>query len=163
MPTQEPIYAKRFINIDNALQTGFELNFNYQFFPHWNFNTDLSYTYGQNKDFDEPLPQVVPLTAHLALNYNNERFWFNLRSRLVAEQNRIAPSFGEQIAPGFAIFDLSAGYKPLKYLTIGAAILNIFDTAYYEHLNFSYKNSDLLNGRIYEPGRNFTIYINYSF
>ncbi len=81
----------------------------------------------------------------------------------MAEQNKISTSFGETVTPGFTTFDLSAGVKPFKGFSVGAAVLNIFDTDYYEHLNFSYRNSDLLSGRIYEPGRNFTLYITYSF
>jgi iron complex outermembrane receptor protein len=123
----------------------------------------LSYTYGQNTDLDEPLPLIAPLTAHLAVKYERQKYWLNLRSRLVAEQNRVAESFGEVPSPGFVTFDFSAGYEPAEGLSIGAAVLNIFDTAYYEHLNFSYRNSDLLQGRILEPGRNFTLYVNYSF
>jgi len=163
MPQLEPKYAKRFINVDKAMQTGFELYFNVQFTEAFSFLSDLSYTYGQNQELDEPLPQIVPLTGHLSVNYDKEKYWFNFKSRLVAEQDRIAESFGETVTPGFVTFDLSAGFKPLKNLSIGGAVLNIFDTAYYEHLNFSYRNSNLNNGRIYEPGRNFTLYINYNF
>ncbi len=163
MPSVQPIYAKRFINIDNAMQTGFEFYFNYNFTNSFHFLSDVSYTYGQNKDFDEPLPQVVPLTAHLSLNYEKEKYWFNFRSRLVDSQDRISETFRETVTPGFATFDLSGGFKPFKGMTIGAAVLNIFDKAYYEHLNFSYKNSNIMSGRILEPGRNFTLYLNYSF
>lgn len=163
MPTQEPVYAKRFVNVDNAMQTGFEFYFNYHFTESLSFLSDVAYTYGQNKDLDEPLPQIVPLTSHLSLNFEKKKYWVNFRSRLVAEQDRIAASFGETVTPGFATLDLSGGYKPFTDFTIGAAILNIFDTAYYEHLNFAYRNSNTNAGRIYEPGRNFTIYINYSF
>lgn len=163
MPTTPPIHAKRFINIDKAMQTGFEVFFNYQFTSSLSFLSDLSYTYGQNKDFDEPLPQVTPLTAHFSINYDKEKYWFNLKSRLVDEQTRVAESFREVETSGFTTFDFSAGFKPLKGFTVGAAVLNIFDKAYYEHLNFSFKNSNLLSGRIYEPGRNFTIYLNYNF
>ena len=109
------------------------------------------------------MPQIVPLTSHLSLNYDKDKYWLNFKTRLVAEQDRIAASFGETVTPGFATFDLSGGFKPFADFTIGAAILNMFDTAYYEHLNFSYRNSDTNAGRIYEPGRNFTIYINYNF
>ena len=123
----------------------------------------MSYTYGQNRSLDEPLPLIPPLTAHLALKYERSNYWLNLRSRLVAEQNRVAESFGEVPSPGFVTFDFSAGYEPIEGLSLGAAILNIFDTAYYEHLNFSYRNSDLLQGRIFEPGRNFTLYVNFTF
>jgi iron complex outermembrane receptor protein len=163
MPKVPPIYAKRFINVDNAMQTGFELYFNYDITNSLSFLSDLSYTYGQNIDFDEPLPQVAPLTAHLSLNYEKKIYWINFKSRLVDSQQRISESFRETASPGFATFDLSSGIKPFKGMTIGVAILNIFDKAYYEHLNFSYNNSNSLRGRILEPGRNFTIYLNYSF
>ncbi|MGB5393939.1 MAG: TonB-dependent receptor [Lutimonas sp.] len=163
MPTVEPIFAKRFINVDKAMQTGFELYFNYELLTHLKFTSDLSYTFGKNKDFNEPLPQITPLTAHLGLHFDNQKYWFHLNSRLVDEQNRIALSFGEETTPGFATLDFSAGFIPFKNLTIGGAVLNIFDKAYYEHLNYSYQNSNLLSGRIYEPGRNFTLYVNYNF
>lgn len=163
MPMQEPRFAKRFVNVDNAMQTGFEFYFNYRFTEALSFLSDIAYTYGQNKDLDEPLPQIVPLTGHLSLNFEKQKYWVNLKSRLVAEQDRIAESFGETVTPGFATLDVSGGYKPFTDFTIGAAILNVFDTAYYEHLNFAYRNSNTNAGRIYEPGRNFTIYINYSF
>ena len=163
MPMLEPKFAKRFINVDKAMQTGFELYFNVNFTEEFSFLSDLAYTYGQNHELDEPLPQIVPLTGHLSLNYDKKNYWFNFKSRWVAEQNRISESFRETVTPGFVTFDLSAGVKPFKGFSVGAAVLNIFDTAYYEHLNFSYRNSDLLGGRIYEPGRNFTLYINYNF
>ena len=163
MPMLEPTFAKRFINVDKANQAGFELYFNVHFTEAFSFLSDLAYTYGQNQELDEPLPQIVPLTGHLSLNYDRDNYWINLKSRLVAEQNRISTSFGETVTPGFAAFDLSAGVKPFKGFSVGAAVLNIFDTDYYEHLNFSYRNSDLLSGRIYEPGRNFTLYLTYSF
>ena len=163
MPMLEPKFTKQFINVDEAMQAGFEFYFNYKFGSNLTFNSDVSYTYGENKDFDEPLPQVNPLTAHLSLNYDKEKYWFNFKSRLVDEQTRIAESFKEEVTPGFATFDISGGFKPMKGLTVGAAVLNVFDKAYYEHMNYSYINSDLLSGRILETGRNFTLYLNYSF
>ena len=69
----------------------------------------------------------------------------------------------EQETPGFGTLDLRVGFEPYKGLSIGAALLNIFDKTYYEHLNFSYSNSNILSGKIYEPGRNFTTYIKYKF
>lgn len=163
MPMLEPKFAKRFINVEDAMQTGFEFYFNYHFTPELSFLSDLSYTYGQNKELDEPLPQIMPLTAHLSLNYDKEKYWFNVKSRMVAEQDRIALSFGETVTPGYTTLDLSAGFRPFEKFSVGGSVLNIFDKAFYEHLNFSYSNSDLSEGRIYEPGRNFTIYINYTF
>ena len=163
MPTTPPIYAKRFINIDEAVMAGFEWFFDYKITSTLIFNTDMAYTYGQNKELNEPLAQVVPLTAHMGFTYKKPKYWLNLNSRLLAAQRRVSLSFMEPETPSFATFDFSIGVEPLKNLTIGASVLNIFDEAYYEHLNFSYTNADTLTGRIFEPGRNFTFKVNYKF
>jgi len=163
MPNAQPQFAKQFINIDEAIQVGFEFYWNYKLSENFKFTSDISYTYGQNRDLDEPLPQITPMTAHAAFNFEKEKYWFNLNSRFVAAQRRISTSFMEKETNDFALLDFSVGIKPMKNLTIGASILNIFDKAYTEHLNFSYTNSNLLSGRIFEPGRNFTLRASYDF
>ena len=163
MPTAQPQFAKRFINIDEAVQAGFELYWNYKISESLQFTSDVSYTYAQNRELNEPLAQIVPLTAHGAMKFEKTKFWLHLNSRFVAAQRRVSTSFMEQETGHFAIFDFSLGIKPIKNLTIGASVLNIFDKAYTEHLNFSYKNSNLLSGRIFEPGRNFTVRASYNF
>ena len=69
----------------------------------------------------------------------------------------------EEETSGFGTLDFRVGFNPIKGVSIGAAVLNIFDKTYYEHLNYSYTNSNTLSGRINEPGRNFTTYIKYKF
>ena len=163
MPTTPPVYAKQFINLDKAMQTGFELSFNVNIIDQLKFTSDFSYTYAENKDFDEPLPQIPPFMAILGLKFEERNYFFALSSRLVAKQDRISTTFMEQESPSFTTVDFRAGYEPVAGLSIGAAVLNMFDVAYYEHLNYSYKNSNILSGKIYEPGRNFTVFIKYSF
>jgi iron complex outermembrane receptor protein len=163
MPNAQPKFAKRFINVDEAIQAGFELYWNYKMSDNLKFTSDVSYTYAQNRELEEPLPQVTPLTAHAALNFEKEKYWFNLNSRFVAAQRRVSTSFLEEETGDFATFDFSIGVKPIKNLTLGASVINIFDKAYTEHLNFSYTNSNLLSGRIFEPGRNFTVRASYKF
>ena len=146
MPTTPPIYAKQFVNIDKAMQTGFEFTFNYNIIERLKFTSDFSYTWAENLDFDEPLPQVPPFMAILGLEFEQNKYFLALKSRMVASQNRISTSYMEVESPAFSTLDFRAGYEPVYGLSIGAAVLNIFDTAYYEHLNFSYKNSDALSG-----------------
>lgn len=163
MPTTPPVYAKQFINLDKAMQTGFEFTFNINIIDQLKFTSDLSYTYAENKDFDEPLPQIPPFMAILGLKFEERNYFFALSSRLVAKQDRVSTTFMEQESPSFTTVDFRAGYEPVAGLSIGAAVLNIFDVAYYEHLNYSYKNSNILSGKIYEPGRNFTVFVKYKF
>ncbi|MDP2089885.1 MAG: TonB-dependent receptor [Flavobacteriaceae bacterium] len=163
MPTAPPVYTKQFINIDEASQTGVEFTFNVKVSDKITFTSDVSYTHAKNKDFNEPLAQIPPFMANLGVKYEESKFWVALNSKLVGAQSRVSTSFIEQETPGFGTMDLRVGFEPYKGFSIGAAVLNIFDKVYYEHLNFSFNNSDTLSGKIYEPGRNFTTYVKYKF
>ena len=163
MPTTPPVVAKQFVNIDEATQTGFEFSFNYKASDKITFTSEVSYTQAENKDLNEPLAHIPPFMANLGVKYEASNYWFALSSRLVANQSRISESFLEEETPGFGTLDFRAGIEPFKGFSIGFAVLNIFDRTYYEHLNFSYSNSNILSGKIYEPGRNFTTYCKYQF
>lgn len=163
MPITPPLYVKQFVNIDKASQTGFEFNFNVHATDKLSFTSELSYTHAQNQDLDEPLAQIPPLMATLEMKFEENKFWFAVNSRLVAKQDRISASFMEEKTPGFGTFDLRTGLTPFTNFSIGFAVLNIFDKAYYEHLNYSYQNSNTTAGHIYETGRNFTTYLKYQF
>ncbi len=158
-----PKAPKQFWNVQ-ANQYGFEAFFNYQIIENLTFKSDIALTKAYNETLDEPLAQVAPMTSHLGLKYETDKYWIDFRSELVATQKDYAPSFGETETPGHTKLDLRLGYKPMKGLSVGAAVLNITDEAYYNHLNFAFKNADALNGRrIYEPGRSFSLYVKYRF
>jgi len=163
MPTTPPVVSKQFVNLDEACQTGVEFTFNVNASDKISFTSDVSYTRAENKDFDEPLAQIPPFMTNLGMKFQEKYYWMSLNSRLIGKQSRVSDSFMEQETPGFGTLDFRLGLEPFKGFTIGAAVLNIFDKTYYEHLNFSYKNSNTLSGKIYEPGRNFTTYLKYKF
>ncbi len=80
---------------------------------------------------------------------------------MVESQSRIATLYLGQETSGFETLDLLVRFELYKGLLVGVALLNIFDKTYYEHLNFSYSNSDIFSGIIYESGKIFTTYIKY--
>ncbi len=156
MPCVPPQYTKRFRNIDEATQVGFELSFNGKIGGGFSYRGNAFYTRGENVDLNEPLPEIPPLEGNLVLRYFNvnHRFWGEIGGRFVADQNRISTTFGETKTPGFAVYNAEAGVQIGKYLQFSFNVNNIFDRNYYEHLSRKYKNmpdSYLL----YEPGRNF--------
>ncbi|MCB9267179.1 MAG: TonB-dependent receptor [Lewinellaceae bacterium] len=162
MPTEEPRFARRFQNIDAAVQKGFELEASVQLPKHLQFYAMASYTHARNLDWNEPLPEIPPFSATTGLKYERKRFTLDFKGRFVAGQERIAPSFGESRTPGFSVFDFQGHVKPARGLSVGAAVLNIFDRNYYEHLNRGYRNMPE-QGLIYEPGRNVTAFVRYEF
>ena len=158
-----PMAPKQFLNV-NAYQYGFEAFVNWKIIENLSFNTNISYTKARNLSLKEPLAQVFPMAIRNELKFEKTKYWLSLRTEIVADQNDFAPSFAETATPGYEVFDFRIGYKPLKNVTLGGAILNVFDEGYYSHLNFSFKNADLNNGyRIHEPGRNFSFFAKYNF
>lgn len=162
-PWLEPKNAKRFQNVDAATQAGVELFVGVNIFDGLSARAEVSYTKTKNLDFDEPLPLISPFTTLASVTYQREKFWLDLRGRFVAEQNEVAKSFGETVTPAYKTFDFRAGVKPFKGMTVGIAIQNLLDEAYYDHLSFGYKNSNTNSGRIYDPGRNITAFMKYKF
>lgn len=154
---------KQFWNV-NANQYGFDAFFDYKILNDLEFKSDISLTKAYNETFHESLAQIAPMSAHIGLKYEKEKYWMDIRSQFVAKQANYSPSFNETETPGYNTFDIRLGYKPSKKINLGISVLNLFDTAYYNHLNFSFKNSIENNGmHIYESGRNFSIYAKYNF
>lgn len=156
MPGMEPLYAKRFINIDRSWQTGFDIELGYYFTEDFSGMIGAFYTHAQNVDFNEPLAEIPPFTGLISIKYGKERYWAEFKGRFVAEQDRVSESFNESETPGFNVFNLMAGYSPINNLDINFALKNILNANYYEHLSRPYQNQSE-SGMFYEPGRSFRV------
>ncbi|UWX53853.1 TonB-dependent receptor [Maribacter litopenaei] len=164
MPGNEPVNPKVFRNLDEAYKTGFEVMAGFDFWNHLNFTTELAYVYAKNKDLSESLPLVPPLTTRLKLGYETEKFWANANYTITSKQDDIAPSFGEQVTPGYEVLDVRLGIIPVRNVSLGVAVLNVFDATYNNHLNFAFNNqAGFTNTRINDPGRNFSAFLQYKF
>jgi iron complex outermembrane receptor protein len=164
MPANEPVNPKVFRNLDNAYKTGFELMAGLDFWTNFNFTTQLAYVYAKNKDLNESLPLVPPLTTRIRLGYETEKFWANANYTITSKQEDIAPSFGEQVTPGYEVLDIRLGVIPIKNVSLGVAVLNLFDATYNNHLNFAFNNqADFGRVPINDPGRNFSAFLQYKF
>ncbi|MFC4632753.1 TonB-dependent receptor domain-containing protein [Dokdonia ponticola] len=164
MPNAQPQEVKRFINLDQAYKTGFEADASIDFATYFNFSTAFSYVYARNKDLDESLPLTPPLITRLGLGYEKDTFWARLEYTITSKQDEIAVSFREQETAGYETLDVRFGFKPVTKLNIGLAVLNVFDETYNNHLNFSFVNqADFTRVPINDPGRNFSVFVQYAF
>jgi len=77
-----------------------------------------------------------------------------IATRFVAAQNRVSEAYGEEATPGFLTMAFALNYAPCNYFSISAGVENIFDNAYYEHLNRRMVGS---NEKLFEPGRVFYV------
>jgi len=152
---------KQFKNV-TANQYGFDIFLKYHILTGLDFTGDLAYTKATNETLNEPLAQVAPMSGHLGLKYETSKYWLDLRTRMVATQKDFSPSFAETETPGHTTIDFRTGYK-IKGFTVGAAALNILNETYYNHLNFSYKNANEHQGKVFEPGRSFSLFAKFEF
>ncbi len=146
--------VKQFVNINKAVMRGFEIGFNQSITSYLYHKLNLAYTYGKNKEINQPLPEIPPLDIRYSLGAHlcKQKFTPELMLRYAAQQNRVAENYGETETPDFTVVDFKAKYQITDHFQIIGGIRNLFDEAYYEHLSRSVKGS---NQAIYAPGRSF--------
>ncbi len=147
--------VRKFINIDQAMRTGFEFSWKQQIFNGLQHKLSVAYTYALNRLTDEPLPEIPPFDFRFVLNgsFCKERLKPMLSFRHVLDQNRISVDYGETKTPAFSLADVQLSWKFSGSVTATAGVQNLFDETYYEHLNRTI--SGLTPREIYAPGRNF--------
>ena len=111
---------------------------------------------GEEKIKNDPLPEIPPFESFISVFYKflDSRIIPKISVRLVAAQNQISQAYYETETPGFVLADFSVNYKYNKYLSLSAGVNNIFNKAYYEHLNRRIIGS---KQPLYEPGRVFFV------
>ncbi len=154
--------VRQFVNVDKASVVGFEAVW-VQALP-WSLSHRLSVAYSQGEDMtlNEALPEMAPLDIRFALmgHYVKKSLVPELRLRYVAQQNRIATSYGETVSPSFYLVDALMAYHK-RWFNASAGIYNVFNQAYYEHLNRSVRDADVKP--IYAPGRSLVMTLSVSF
>ena len=145
--------VRRYVNIEDAFMTGFEVTWKQQLFAGLKHKMSLAYTYGQDEVGNEPLPEIAPLDIRYTLwgSYLDDRLTPMVTFRHVMQQDRVSIAFGETETPAFTLVDLGVTWQIQKNLGLAARVKNLFDVAYYEHLNRSVRGE---SRAIYAPGRN---------
>ena len=105
----------------------------------------------------ENMPLIPPLKNIVAVQYKNDRFSLQAENESSLAQNFINADYGEYKTPAYTVFNLKSGYSfsiTKSILDLSFGITNLFNKAYYEHLDW---------GRINRPGRSFELFAKYSF
>jgi len=153
--------VRQFINIDEALISGFEMSITQKLPLALQANFSIAYTYGENLVTAEALPEVAPLDLRLNLSgaFLKGKLWADVTYRHVETQNRFATSFGENRTPGFNVVDLRTTYRFNPNLQFTAGVQNLLNESYFEHLTRSVRGT---NNTILATGRNFYFTLSFS-
>lgn len=163
--------VKQFVNTDHVTTTGFEFGYNTPARYKLGASIEAAFTYGKIPEvtkhiisegevvdaitlYNDALPEIPPFESTIRVTYKilDGKFVPALTLRMVADQRHVSEAFYEQETPGFALLDFSVRWKIAKFVELNTGVLNIFDRAYYEHLNRRIIGS---NENLYEPGRVF--------
>lgn len=145
--------VRRYLNIKDALMRGFEITWAQRLFTGHKQSLSVAYTYGQDRVRNEPLPEIAALDVRYALSgsYLDTKLRPTIAFRHVLKQERISTAFGETKTPSFSVVDFAITYQVLRNLGATAGVKNLFDEAYYEHLNRPLAGQ---SRAIFAPGRN---------
>lgn len=166
--------VKQFNNIDKAILMGFEASADFALSTQSGLSFSAGYTYAYFPEIEritfennqisgteiiknDPIPEIPAFEAMLSLSHQFVRLKIKpvLSLRAVADQNHVSLAAYEESTPAYLISDFFVTYTPIKQISIAAGANNIFNNAYYDHLNRRVLGS---TEKLYEPGR--TLFIN---
>jgi outer membrane receptor protein involved in Fe transport len=141
--------ARSYANVD-ALMRGVEFTSTAPIRGALYLSTDLSMVRGTLRAGGD-LPEMPPVRGRIRLRYDALRW--NAAAEVVgaAAQHHVATDLRERPTPAFATVNIHGGVR-WGALQVSAALDNLLDTFYSEHL--SYQRDPFRNGvTVYEPGR----------
>ena len=109
----------------------------------------------------EPMTRMMPMTVNYGLRWehSSHKVWAEAASTIAARQDQLSASDERDTqrippggTPGFDVYHLRAGWRPIDRLALTAAVENLADSDYRIH-----------GSGINEPGRNFVLTANVRF
>ncbi|MGH8625299.1 MAG: TonB-dependent receptor plug domain-containing protein [Gammaproteobacteria bacterium] len=156
-PNSRPIQQRR--NLRDALIQGVEAGLEYRWNEQWLLATNLMWTEGNDEDTDEPLRRIPPINGSVRLRYlPRTNLWVEAATVWADAQTRLAagditdPRIGPEGTSGYVVFDLRAGYQPVRDHELLLSLENILDKKYKTH-----------GSGIFNPGINFGLTYRFRF
>ncbi len=135
-------FCKQTVNLGEVVIDGFEASARWQFVRDQWFSAGYSRLRGENNDLAEPLFQMP--ADELSLGWEGSvasilgaGWTADATLRLVRKQDRVAAVFArgtENATAGFGTLDLGATWNYAKDQSLRAALKNVGDKGYHEHL-----------------------------
>ena len=152
----------RYVNGRQATYYGGELVLRHRINKVVSWHGSLSYVHAEDEALGEPVLGIAPLHGEVAARFHTfeRRLWIDLAVRFADHQDRVATSRFEQETAGWVIYNLAAGFDLAGGWSLSAAVENLTDHAYAEHLN----SPNPFNGqRILEIGRHVQAGVKFGF
>lgn len=166
--------VKQFENMKQAIFYGFESGLSAEPLTGMKVSLNVGYTYayfpgiekillengqaiGTEMLINDPVPEMPALESNFRFSYLFSGWYLepSLEIRAVASQKQVSEASYEAVTPGYIISNFGLAWQPLKSIRIMAGVNNLFNKAYYDHLNRRIIGT---GGNFYEPGR--SVFVN---
>jgi iron complex outermembrane recepter protein len=166
--------VKQFENMKQAIFYGFESGLSAEPLAGMKVSLNIGYTYayfpaiekilldngqviGTEMLINDPIPEMPALESNFRFSYliSDWHIEPSFEVRAVASQKQISEASYEAATPGFIIPNFGLAWQPLNSIRIMAGVNNLFNKAYYDHLNRRIIGT---GENFYEPGR--SVFVN---
>ena len=157
-PANYPYGVTRTENRAKVQIYGAEATAHWEFVPHWKIWGSLAWANGEDRESNQRLSSVAPLTSLLGLSYAQERYGADLMLRAAAARNQVEND-GDFKAPGYGVVDLTGYWEPaeLDGVKLQAGLFNLLDKRYWNALNVPTGSLTQPDDYYSEAGRSFRV------
>jgi len=147
------VYTKK--NIESSYIKGTEISVSHQINNHFAFQTNATYTYGQNVTKNEPMRRMPPFFGQNTLSWHSKNKTVAIRHQFAGKQTRLAKGdiddnrIGVLGTAQWNTIQIDAGIK-WKHIALHASVINILNQKYKTH-----------GSGVYGMGRAFGISVNW--
>lgn len=127
-------------NIRQATIRGVEMGIHHSFTTQWSAGGNITYTWGEDKDNQQPLQRIPPLYGVVRVHYElSSTQWYEVYSNWAQKQTRLSPEdltdarIPSGGTPGYATLNLRAGFQPGRDHEWIVSLENIGDIQYKTH------------------------------
>ena len=130
------VYNKK--NIESSYIKGFEISFSKTIRQYFNWTSNLTYTYGQNKTKNEPMRRIPPLFGQNKIEWKKGKTGLAFTHVFAGKQDRLAQGdkddnrIGKLGTPNWNLINFDASIK-FKHLNLHTSLINILDEKYKTH------------------------------
>ena len=146
--------ARIYKNVDATIW-GYEISAQKNITSNVKTTLNLNYTHGDDDTQNRPLPQIMPLSGDISLEYKTSSLNYGIRANFADTQD----NFDSRVLDtgrtgGYTVYDIYAGFEPTENIRFTMGVSNFTDKRYATHLN-STNSIDSSADRVDEPGRSF--------
>lgn len=130
------VYNKK--NIESSYINGAEITYTHMLNPHLVWQTNATYTYGQNLTKNEPMRRIPPFFGQNRLAWNKNNITAAFTHLFAGQQDRLAQGdiddnrIGKLGTPQWNTINFDAGLQ-LKHLNINTSLINMLNEQYKTH------------------------------